>query len=123
MNSSSLSWASYCSSALEFRPKEETDAKCFVELFVIFLSFQPNKKAGENALSCPDLGLVGLLTSKLGSKVRGAIWLVMGEFYGKFSIETLTFVWDVGHPLPLGHVSIFVGSSQGIQIHFFFFDK
>jgi hypothetical protein len=55
MNSSSLSWASYCSSAYEFRPKEETDAKCFAELFVIFLSFQPNRKADENALNISSI--------------------------------------------------------------------
>ena len=51
MNSSSLSWASYCLSASEFCPKEETDAKCFAELFVIFLSFQPNREGDENVLN------------------------------------------------------------------------
>ena len=42
---------SYYSLASEFRPKEETDAKCFAELFVIFLNFQPNREADENILN------------------------------------------------------------------------
>ena len=50
MNSSFLNWTSYCSSASEFLPNEEADAVCFAELFVIFLSFQPNREADENAL-------------------------------------------------------------------------
>ena len=50
VNSCSFTWASYCSSASEFHPNEEADAVCFAELFVIFLSFQPNREADENAL-------------------------------------------------------------------------
>jgi hypothetical protein len=49
MNSSSLSWASYCSSASEFRPNEEADVVCFAEFLLYFFGFQPNREADENA--------------------------------------------------------------------------
>jgi hypothetical protein len=51
MNSYSLSWASYCSSASEFRPNEESDGRWFSEFFVIFLGFQRKEEADNNALT------------------------------------------------------------------------
>ena len=36
INSSSLTWASYCSSALGICPNEEADIVCFAEVFVKF---------------------------------------------------------------------------------------
>jgi hypothetical protein len=50
MNSSSLSWASYCSSVSVFLPFEESGAACFAELLLKFCCFQPNRKADKNAL-------------------------------------------------------------------------
>jgi hypothetical protein len=45
MNSNSLSWASYCSSASDFLPIEESGAACFAELLLKFCCFQPNIEA------------------------------------------------------------------------------
>jgi hypothetical protein len=50
MNSSSLSWASYCSSASDFHSSEEADAACFGCLLLIFCYFQPNIESDKNAL-------------------------------------------------------------------------
>jgi hypothetical protein len=50
MNSNSLSWASYCSSASDFLPIEESGAACFAELLLKFCCFQPNIEADRNAL-------------------------------------------------------------------------
>ena len=50
MNSSSLSWASYCSSALDFHSSEEAGAACFGCLLLIFCCFQPNRETDKNAL-------------------------------------------------------------------------
>ena len=50
MNSSSLSWASYCSSTSDFHSSEEADAACFGCLLLIFCCFQPNIESDRNAL-------------------------------------------------------------------------
>jgi hypothetical protein len=39
MNSCSLSWASYCSSASDFQPNGEAAVRCFGEFFAIFKLF------------------------------------------------------------------------------------
>jgi hypothetical protein len=51
MNSNSLSWASYCSSASDFLPIEESGAACFAELLLKFCCFQPNIEAAVSALT------------------------------------------------------------------------
>jgi hypothetical protein len=51
MNSCSLTWASYCSSALEFRPNEESAVRWFRLFFVILLIFQRKEEPNMNALS------------------------------------------------------------------------
>ena len=53
MNSNSLSWASYCSSASDFLPIKESSVACFAELLLKFCCFQPNIKADRNALRQP----------------------------------------------------------------------
>ena len=50
MNSCSLSWASYCSSASEFRLNGESAVRWFSEFFIIFLGFQRKEEADNNAL-------------------------------------------------------------------------
>jgi hypothetical protein len=50
MNSSSLSWASYCSSTSCFHPFVETDGVCFCCLLLIFCCFRPNVQSTANAL-------------------------------------------------------------------------
>jgi hypothetical protein len=50
MNSSSLSWASYCSSVSDFHSSEEADAAYFDCLLLIFCCFQPNIESDNNAL-------------------------------------------------------------------------
>ena len=54
MNSNFSSWASYCTSASDFLPIEESGAACFAELLLKFCCFQPNIKAAMNALTTKD---------------------------------------------------------------------
>jgi hypothetical protein len=51
MNSNSLSWASYCSSASDFLSIEESGAACFAELLLKFCCFQPNIEVAVSALN------------------------------------------------------------------------
>jgi hypothetical protein len=51
MNSSSLSWASYCSSTLDFHPFEESDVSFIWLIFLFLADFQPNTKSNANALN------------------------------------------------------------------------
>ena len=51
MNSSSLSWVSYYSSASDFHSITEADAACFGWLLLILCCFQSNIEADRNALS------------------------------------------------------------------------
>ena len=53
MNSNSSSWASYCSSASDFLPIEESGAACFAELLLKFCCFQLNIEAAVSALIRP----------------------------------------------------------------------
>ena len=50
MNSSSMVWASYCSSAWEIRPNVKTGVRCFCEFFALFWLFIRFDAAGGNAL-------------------------------------------------------------------------
>ncbi len=51
MNSSSLSWASYCSSAWGIWSNGEVSVVGFAEVFVKFWVFQPNRETDNNALT------------------------------------------------------------------------
>jgi hypothetical protein len=50
MNSTSSSWASYCSSIADFQLIREFGAACFAHLLLKFCCFQPNVEAGASAL-------------------------------------------------------------------------
>ena len=51
MNNYFLSWASYCSSALDFRPNGEAVVRCFGEFFAIFRLFIQFESSNVSALT------------------------------------------------------------------------
>ena len=51
MNSTSSSWASYCSPIADFQPIGEFGAACFAHLLLKFCCFQPNVEADASALT------------------------------------------------------------------------
>ena len=56
MNSSSLSWASYCSSIADFQWFVEAGGACFCCLLLILCCFRPNVQSNRNALNTVKFG-------------------------------------------------------------------
>jgi hypothetical protein len=85
MNSSSLSWASYYSSASDFHSSEEVGTACFGCLLLIFCCFQPNKEADKNALTAREVGF-----SPFDFRRRESISQIKIKYHISNNVQTVT---------------------------------